>query len=546
MRVARRLLLGLGLACFLASSPVRAEPSPGSLVEALARSLVGRISDADSGTAVRPVAGEWTDAGVNQPVAAGMSVRTNGQGRARLRITADTLALAPSSELDLRQLADSGLQIVLRHGRIGVQLSELAPAHTIAIAVPRGEVWLLTPGDYDVAAGDAQMPGRVAVFNGHARFVGKGADTAIAAGQATTLSGGDPVVARRLDGAVGDDFVRWWRPTADLPAASASSNGDSTDSPTLRHISVETTGYDALDGNGNWQTVDGYGAVWFPATLPDNWAPYRFGHWRWIAPWGWTWIDDMSWGFAPSHYGRWARLAGPDGESERWGWVPGERVAHPAFMPAGVAFLGTAGVGLSFPDSTGPAIAWFPLAPDEVYWPSYTHDLDAIRQLNRSAISDVSQIGAGADGGPTAAILDGEYRNRRFASIVPRPIFVGGQPVAPALVQLPEQRLDNAPLLAGSPQIGPTAPHPAVAASTARPAKLTGAVRVLARIIGSQRRALALAPAAPAASAAAAAVATTHVQIRSGAHLVQLKVIHAVFSRSPHRPLQIAAIRRRH
>ena len=27
------------------------------------------------------------------------------------------------------------------------------------------------------------------------------------------------------------------------------------------------------------------------------------------APWGWTWVDDAPWGFAPFHYGRWVNCA---------------------------------------------------------------------------------------------------------------------------------------------------------------------------------------------------------------------------------------------
>jgi len=38
---------------------------------------------------------------------------------------------------------------------------------------------------------------------------------------------------------------------------------------------------------------------------------------------------------------------------------------------------------------------------------------------------------------------------------VPRPVFVNGGAVAPALLTLPEQRLQEAPVLMGSPQVGP-------------------------------------------------------------------------------------------
>jgi hypothetical protein len=83
-----------------------------------------------------------------------------------------------------------------------------------------------------------------------------------------------------------------------------------------------------------------------------------------------------------------------------------------------------------------------------------------IREINAGAVSDPSMIEAGANGRPPALIINGDYRNRRFASVVPRRVFAAGRSVAPALVQLPSRRLEDAPLLAGSPQIPATAPRP--------------------------------------------------------------------------------------
>ena len=56
--------------------------------------------------------------------------------------------------------------------------------------------------------------------------------------------------------------------------------------------------------------------------MPVGWAPHSESRWVWIEPWGWNWVDDEPWGFAPCHYGRWARV------DDRWGWVPGEIVPN--------------------------------------------------------------------------------------------------------------------------------------------------------------------------------------------------------------------------
>ena len=90
---------------------------------------------------------------------------------------------------------------------------------------------------------------------------------------------------------------------------------------------------------------------------------------------------------------------------------------------------------------------------------------------------------------PPADIVNGQYRNRRYASVVPRPVFVGGKPVAEAMIALPARRLENAPLLAGSPGIEPQAASVAGRAASRSPpasgvaANLAKARDTLARIV---------------------------------------------------------------
>ncbi len=112
-------------------------------------------------------------------------------------------------------------------------------------------------------------------------------------------------------------------------------------SVSARYVSREIPGYEDLDANGTWRSDPNYGEVWVPTVaVTAQWAPYHQGHWTWIAPWGWTWIDDAPWGFAPFHYGRWAYLG------NAWAWVPGPVVvAQPVYAPALVAFVGGGGGG---------------------------------------------------------------------------------------------------------------------------------------------------------------------------------------------------------
>ena len=149
-------------------------------------------------------------------------------------------------------------------------------------------------------------------------------------------------------------------------------------SASARYVSPEVVGFADLDQYGTWRPAADYGHVWFPRDVPRDWAPYRYGHWSWVDPWGWTWIDDAPWGFAPFHYGRWATIGG------RWGWIPGPVNVRPVYAPALVAFIG--GDNFQFSISTGSTagIGWFPLAPGEVYRPAYVASRDYVRNVNVS------------------------------------------------------------------------------------------------------------------------------------------------------------------
>jgi len=154
----------------------------------------------------------------------------------------------------------------------------------------------------------------------------------------------------------------------------------------------------------------GYGDVWYP-NVPAGWAPYTQGRWVWVEPWGWgTWLDDALWGFAPSHYGRWALVG------DRWCWVPGIFVPSPVYAPALVGFLGGPGDGQSVSGAVGPQVGWFPLAPGEVYWPSYAADPSYVRALNRANVANIDGIEL-----PRAGWLPHRFRirNSPIAGLLP-------------------------------------------------------------------------------------------------------------------------------
>src|SRR5438067_2073714 len=70
--------------------------------------------------------------------------------------------------------------------------------------------WLLQPGIYDIDAGGAERPARIAVFEGSARFVGGAVDIGIKAGEAAVIGGGDTLTAT-IEKAAPDEFAEWAR-----------------------------------------------------------------------------------------------------------------------------------------------------------------------------------------------------------------------------------------------------------------------------------------------------------------------------------------------
>ena len=211
---------------------------------------------------------------------------------------------------------------------------------------------LQSPGRYRVDNRQGQ-PVRITVFSGRAGLQSAANSLSIAAGQSLDVGpSGSSFSYGTADGTALDEWAR--RRDEQMQEVRAA-----------RYVSPYMTGYEDLDANGDWATDPTYGAVWYPRVVQVGWVPYRYGRWRWIAPWGWTWVDDAPWGFAPFHYGRWVVVGG------RWCWWPGQRVVRPVYAPALVAWVGKPGWNVSV-SVGGPAyVGWYPLAPWNVYEPAY-------------------------------------------------------------------------------------------------------------------------------------------------------------------------------
>ena len=74
--------------------------------------------------------------------------------------------------------------------------------------------------------------------------------------------------------------------------------------------------YNQLSPYGSWVNIAPYGQVWI-ANVPNFQPYYTKGYWTYTT-YGWTWVSDYPWGWAPFHYGRWGYH-----NSYGWYWVPG-------------------------------------------------------------------------------------------------------------------------------------------------------------------------------------------------------------------------------
>ena len=365
---------------------------------------------------------EWVLATANRPLITGDRVWADAGARAELQIGSLAVRLGSQTSITILNLDDRVAQFQLAQGALNVRVRRMDPGQTVEVDTPLLALSLRHPGIYRIDVDAASAATSIAVVNGEGEAYGEGA--------AYTISGGQWY--RFADSAL-RDYQYDALPPADAFDAWTRERDRREDNPVAaRYVSPDVIGYSDLDEYGTWSTVEGYGNVWVPTSVASDWSPYREGRWAWIEPWGWTWVDDAPWGFAPFHYGRWAYAR------ERWCWVPGPARGRAVYAPALVAFVG----GDSFRVSVGagaPArgIAWFPLAPGEVYRPSYRVSRDYFTRVNVSN-TNVTQIAiTNVYNRPDAP--NAVYRNRDQrggVTAMPAAAFAQSRPVAQTAVAI--------------------------------------------------------------------------------------------------------------
>jgi len=330
---------------------------------------VARLAYINGAVSFSP-AGEdvWVEAAINRPLITGDRLWVDTGSRAELQVGSAVFYLGAGTSVSLLNLDNRAVQLEVTQGSVISRVRRFGPRDLIEFDTPNLAFSIRRPGAYriDVDPGDDSTA--VAARNGQADVYGDGASYRVNAGQAFRFYGSDLRDYDNLEAATGDDFERWSDTRYRRTANSASA----------RYVSRDVIGYEDLDEYGTWRSSPEYGNVWYPERAPAGWAPYRDGHWAWVEPWGWTWIDDAPFGFAVSHYGRWANIG------NRWGWVPGPSSAQPVYAPALVAFIGGVVAGAALSNRNTGNVGWFPLGPRDVYRPAYPVSRTYFSNVNTS------------------------------------------------------------------------------------------------------------------------------------------------------------------
>jgi len=409
---------------------------------------VGRINYLQGQVSFQPSGGsdsDWVTAVPNRPLTIGDRLWVDRDGRAELHVGSAAIRADRNTGISFLNLSDNSVQLQVSAGTVIVRLRRLDLDDSFEVDAPNLAFSLLRPGDYRIDVDPDQNRTVVTVQNGQGEVTGGGRSYRINPDQQAAFTGTDSLDYDLIDADAtpANEFDRW--------AADRDRREDHRTS--AKYVSPEMTGSEDLDDYGTWRVVPEYGAVWVPARVAPGWAPYRFGHWAWIPPWGWTWVEDEPWGFAPFHYGRWAYIGGV------WGWVPGPVgvgvvVARPVYAPALVAWVG-GGPGFHFSVSFGGGggVGWVPLGPREVFVPAYRVSDTYVTRVNVTNTvverNTVVNVYHNTNVTNVTNVNNVTYVNQHVGgavTVVSHDTFVNARPVGKNIVAVPERELAAAPV----------------------------------------------------------------------------------------------------
>jgi hypothetical protein len=418
-------------------------------------SRVARLSLAEGSVSFEPAGtDDWVTAVVNRPLTTGDKLWADHDSRAELHLGSASIRLGANTGFSFLNLDDNTTQLQLTEGTLRIRVRHLYRDENFEVDTPNLAFSVLRPGIYRINVNEAGDTTVVVVRDGEGEVTGGGQSFSVHADETGIFSGIDQLSAD-IEGVGSEDDLERWSYERDRREDHSTSR---------RYVSDEAVGYEDLDEYGGWRDTPEYGTIWFPHTTVVGWAPYRYGHWVWISPWGYTWVDDEPWGFAPFHYGRWVVVGGV------WGWVPcrpaavvGVAYVRPVYAPALVAWVGGPHFAVGVAVGGGAAVGWFPLGPREVYVPSYRVSRTYVNNVNitNTTVNTtvVNNYYNNVVVNKNVTVTNVRYVNQGVAGAVTATstqTFTSGQSVHNNIVRVNEREMANAQVVTATPAVPPT------------------------------------------------------------------------------------------
>lgn len=416
----RAILVSL-LMLLLSATVLWAEDDPPGRVARL-QFVSGQVSMQPQGTQ------DWVEATLNRPLTTSDNLWTDKDSRAELSVGTGVFRMNSETSMTFSNLNDQTIQVQLHQGTLSLHLRKLYDGEMYEIDTPNMAFTVQKAGEYRFEVQPEGDVSTVTVFKGKGDATGDGPAVRVEAKEQARFSDGTSMAHNVSPAPALDGFDEWGIVRNEREDKYASG----------RYVSPDVIGAGDLDEYGTWTEVPEYGPVWRPTHVAVGWAPYQYGHWVYVGPWGWTWVDDAPWGFAPFHYGRWVSYGGG------WGWSPGPIYARPVYAPALVTWFGGRGWGVSIGFGGGPAYGWCPLGFGEPFVPWYRGSRGYFGRVNVSntRIVNINNF--------TNNYYDrhgswNHYANMRAATAVSERTMLGGRSVHGDMRRVSERDFASAP-----------------------------------------------------------------------------------------------------